>query len=150
MRKSLHVTLWVVQVLLGALFLFAGGVKLVTPIAAMAAQMPVHLPGAFLRFIGWAEALGGLGLVLPGLTGIQPRLTPLAALGLVIIMIGATAITVLAGAVGPALFPATVGALAGTVAYGRGIRRPHRTRAERRAARRPASRPAAADPQPAA
>ena len=56
--------LWTLQVLLAALFLFAGGMKLVTPIAAMTQQ--VALPGPFLRFIGLAEVLGALGLILPG------------------------------------------------------------------------------------
>ena len=59
------VTLWVVQGLLASLFLFAGGVKLVLPLDAMA--MPVPLPGVVLRFIGVAEVLGAVGLVLPGL-----------------------------------------------------------------------------------
>ena len=65
--------------------------KLVLPIEEMTKQ--IAMPGPFLRFIGVAEVLGGLGLVLPGLTGIRPRLTPLAAAGLVIIMIGATVVS---------------------------------------------------------
>src|SRR5262245_56289176 len=81
--------LWTVQGMLAALFLFAGGMKLVMPIEAMTAQMP-EIPGAFLRFIGVAETLGALGLILPGLLRIRPGLTPLAAAGLVIILLGAT------------------------------------------------------------
>jgi uncharacterized membrane protein YphA (DoxX/SURF4 family) len=88
---SMNKALWAIQVLLALLFLFAGGMKLVLPIAEMTKDMP--MPGAFLRFIGVAEFLGGLGLILPGLTGIRPGLTPLAACGLVIIMLGATAIS---------------------------------------------------------
>jgi uncharacterized membrane protein YphA (DoxX/SURF4 family) len=117
MTKTSNVLLWIVQGLLAALFLFAGGTKLVLPIEAMAG--PVHLPGWFLRFIGVCEVLGALGLVLPGLFRIRQGLTPLAATGLVIIMIGATVITVMGGPVGPALVPFTVGVLAGVVAYGR-------------------------------
>ena len=118
MRFSrVNVTLWVVQGLLAALFLFAGGMKLVLPIEALAGPMP--LPGPFLRFIGVAEVLGAVGLILPWLLRIRPSLTPLAATGLVIIMIGATAITALGGPVAPALVPCVVGALAATVAYGR-------------------------------
>jgi uncharacterized membrane protein YphA (DoxX/SURF4 family) len=109
--------LWVVQVLLAALFLFAGGMKLVMPLDQMAA--PVQLPGALLRFIGVAEVTGAVGLILPWLLRIRPLLTPLAASGLVLIMTGATVITALGGSVAPALFPLTVGALAGSVAYGR-------------------------------
>jgi uncharacterized membrane protein YphA (DoxX/SURF4 family) len=109
--------LWIVQGLLAALFLFSGSMKLILPLQAMA--MPVPLPGLFLRFIGVAEVLGAIGLILPGLLGIRPGLTPLAAGGLVIIMTGATVITVLGGGILSALVPLIVGVLAATVAYGR-------------------------------
>lgn len=111
--------LWIVQVLLALLFLFGGAVKLVMPIEEMTKQMSVPLPGAFLRFIGVAEVLGGLGLILPGLLRIRPGLTPLAAAGLLIIMVGATSVTLLGGDVLPALMPLAVGLLAAFVAYGR-------------------------------
>jgi uncharacterized membrane protein YphA (DoxX/SURF4 family) len=109
--------LWIAQGLLALLFLFAGGMKLVMPIEEMTKQ--ISMPGPFLRFIGVAEVLGGLGLVLPGLLRIRPGLTPLAAAGLVIIMIGATAITAATGGGATALIPAVVGLLAAFVAYGR-------------------------------
>ena len=110
--------LWIVQVLLAALFLFAGGVKLVMPIEEMTKEMA--LPGWFVRFLGVAEVLGGIGLILPGLLRMWPGLTPLAAVGLVIIMIGATVITLLSGGgVAMALLPLAVGLLAAFVAYGR-------------------------------
>jgi hypothetical protein len=111
-----NVTLWVIQGLLAALFLFAGSMKLVLPIEAMAG--PVELPGWFLRFIGVAEVAGAIGLIVPWLTRIQPRLTPLAAGGLVVIMCGATAITASGGPAAAAV-PFAVGVLAATVAYGR-------------------------------
>jgi uncharacterized membrane protein YphA (DoxX/SURF4 family) len=117
--------LWVVQGLLALLFLFAGGMKFVMPIEEMTRQMPVPLPGLFLRFIGVAEVLGAIGLILPGLLRIRPGLTPLAAAGLAVIMIGATVITLVAGDVAPALLPLTVGLLAAFVAYGRWRRAPH-------------------------
>jgi hypothetical protein len=109
--------LWIVQAALAALFLFAGGMKFVLPLEAM--EGPVPLPGPLLRFIGVAEVAGALGLVLPGALGIRPGLTPLAAVGLVILMIGATVITLAGGAVAPALIPLGVGLLAAFVAYGR-------------------------------
>ena len=109
--------LWIVQALLAFLFLWAGGMKLVLPLEKLTGALP--MPGPFLRFIGIAEVLGGLGLILPGLLRIAPGLTPLAAAGLVIIMIGATAITVALGDVGMALIPVVVGLLAVFVAYGR-------------------------------
>ena len=109
--------LWIVQALLACLFLFAGGMKLVLPLEKLAG--PVQMPGLFLRFIGVCEVLGGLGLILPGLLRIRPGLTPLAAAGLVIIMIGATAITLSSADVKMALIPLVVGLLAAFVAYGR-------------------------------
>ena len=115
--KKLNVVLWIIQGLLALLFLFAGGVKLILPVAALAKQ--VALPGWFLRFIGAAEVLGGIGLILPGITRIRTGLTSLAASGLVIIMIGATWITVAKVSVLSALFPLTVGLLAAFVAYAR-------------------------------
>jgi hypothetical protein len=118
--------LWTVQGLLAALFLFAGGAKLVLPLEAMTAQAPVPLPGLFLRFIGLAEVLGALGFILPGLLGIRPGLTPLAAAGLVIIMMGATGVTLAGGTVAPALFPLAVGLLSAFVAFGRWRLAPHR------------------------
>jgi hypothetical protein len=111
--------LWIVQGLLALLFLFAGGMKLVMPIEEMTKQMPVALPGGFLRFIGVAEVLGGLGLILPGLLGIRRGLTSLAALGLAIIMAGAVGFSFVIGDVVSALIPLVVGLLAAFVAYGR-------------------------------
>ena len=118
----MNYVLWIVQGLLALVFLFAGGIKLVLPIEAMTEQMP--LPGWFLRFIGVAEVLGAIGLILPGLLHIRPGLTPLAAAGLVIIMIGATVVTLAGGlGVGAALIPLVVGLLSAFVAY---FRRPQR------------------------
>ena len=109
--------LWIIQVLLALLFLFSGGMKLILPLDKM--QGPVALPGWFLRFIGIAELLGGLGLILPTLLRIRPGLTPLAAAGLVIIMVGATVVTLMGGDVLPALLPVIVGILLVFVAYNR-------------------------------
>ena len=114
-----NVLLWIVQGLLAVVFLFAGVTKLVLPIEAMAG--PVALPGLFLRFLGVAEVLGAIGLILPGLLRIRPGLTPLAAVGLTIIMVGAIVITAMGGAFAPALVPLTVGLLSAWVVYGRRI-----------------------------
>ena len=109
--------LWIVQGLLALLFVFSGVMKLIMPIEAMTEQ--IQLPGPFLRFIGVAETLGALGLVLPGLLRIRHGLIPLAAAGLVIIMIGATVITLSIGGGLQALIPLVVGLFAAFVAYGR-------------------------------
>jgi hypothetical protein len=121
--------LWTVQALLAALFLFAGVMKLVLPLDQLTG--PVPIPGPFLRFIAVAEVLGALGLLLPGLFGIRPGLTPLAAAGLVIIMIGATVVTLAGRQVAPALVPLVVGVLAAFVAYGRWRIAPHRAAGHR-------------------
>jgi uncharacterized membrane protein YphA (DoxX/SURF4 family) len=109
--------LWIVQVVLALVFVFAGGMKLVLPLEQLAG--PVTLPGPLLRFIGLAELLGGVGLILPAALRIRPGLTPLAAAGLVVIMIGATVITLGAGEFSGALISIVVGLLAAFVAYGR-------------------------------
>jgi putative oxidoreductase len=116
-RKPITYVLWTLQVLLAALFIFAGVMKLVMPYEEMA-KGPIVFSELFLRFIGVAELLGGLGLILPSLLRIKPGLTPLAAAGLVIIMIGAT-VTSLKMGFAAALIPLVVGLLLAFVAYGR-------------------------------
>ncbi len=116
--------LWIVQALLAALFLFAGGMKLVLPLEKMTG--PVTLPGLFLRFIGVAEVLGAIGLILPALLRIRPGPDAPGRCGLVIIMIGATVVTLAGGDVVPALIPLVVGLLVAFVAYGRWRLLPHR------------------------
>ena len=107
----------IIQILLALLFLFAGWMKLIMPIEEMTQQIP--MPGLFLRFIGVCEVLGGLGLVLPWLLGIRPGLIPLAAAGLVIIMMGATVTTITTGQIAISLVPLVVGILCLFVVYGR-------------------------------
>ena len=115
--KGMNYLLWTVQVLLALLFLFSGVAKLV--LSAEAMKGPVAIPVLFVRFIGVCEVLGGLGLVLPGIFRVARGLTPLAAAGLVIIMIGATVINVIGSTVALALITFVIGLLAAFVAYGR-------------------------------
>lgn len=127
----MNIALWIIQVLLALLFLFAGGTKLVLPIEvlkSMGSPNQILLPGLLVRFIGVCEVLGALGLILPGLLRIRPGLTPLAAAGLVIIMIGATALTFAADGFAMALPPLVGGILAAFVAYGRWRLAPHSSR----------------------
>jgi len=113
-RKS-NVWLWIIQGLLALLFLVAGVAKLVMPVAEM--TKGTSLPGLFLRFIGVAEVFGAIGLILPGLLRIRRGLTPLAAAGLVIIMVGATVVNLQGGQKAAAVFTAVAGLLAAFVAY---------------------------------
>ena len=113
--------LWILQILLAALYLFAGGFKLVASPEAMQPDpsIPSPLPIPFLRIIGGLEVLGALGLILPGLTGIRPNLTCMAAGGLAIIMAGAVVTTVATIGVAPAILPLVVGVLDVIVMLGR-------------------------------
>jgi len=124
----MNIALWIAQALLAAIFLFAGGMKLVIPIEEMTKQMPIPLPGWFLRFTGIVEVLGAIGVILPWLLRIRPGLTPLAATGLVIVMIGATVYTLAAGDFASAPIPLVVGILTAFVAYGRWRLTPPSTR----------------------
>ncbi len=91
----MNIVLWILQVVLAVLFLLHGWLYVVWP-AAMVEQMRQRNPNpnrevlgispGFRRFIGVAEWLAAVGLILPGLTGILPWLTPLAAFGLMIVM----------------------------------------------------------------
>ena len=123
----MNIALWIVQVLLALMFLFAGGTKLVMSpeaMAAMGSPNQVHLPGLFLKFLGVVEVLGALGLILPGIFRTRTGLTPLAALGLFIIMVGAVIITIMGDGVAAALVPFIFGLLCAFVAYGRWKLRP--------------------------
>jgi uncharacterized membrane protein YphA (DoxX/SURF4 family) len=111
--------LWIVQGLLAAMFLLAGVPKLVMSAEQLVAPGPIQLPVLFIRFIGVCEILGAIGMILPGLTGIKPWLTPLAAAGLVIIMIGATVVNLVDGPRVAAPFTLVLGVLAASVIYGR-------------------------------
>lgn len=118
----MNILLWIVQVLLALLFLFAGGTKLILPaevLAKMGSPNQVQLPGMFIKFIGLVEVLGALGLVLPGLVRIKKGLTPLAAIGLTIVMIGAVIITIAGDGIKLAITPLIVLLLCVFVAYGR-------------------------------
>lgn len=117
--NKINVTLWTVQVILGALFLFAGGMKLVVPFAVLSKQMPPSMTAGFIHTISVLELLAGLGMILPGVLHLRSELTPLAAGGLIIIMSGAIGVTVATAPITMAAMPFAVGCLALFVAYGR-------------------------------
>ena len=119
--KMFHITLWVVQILLGAAFTMVGAMKLTQPIAALAANMgwPGAVPPALVRFIGASELLGGLGMILPAATRMTPQLTPLAAAGLTAIMALAALFHVSRGELNLMPINVIIGGLAAFVAWGR-------------------------------
>lgn len=86
----MNMALWISQVILAVLFFFQGIVKF-NPPPDLPPQMAwtYDIPTGFAIFIGIVELLAVAGLLLPGITKIQTRLTPLAALGLVLTMVGA-------------------------------------------------------------
>ncbi len=87
----MNIALWVIQILLALAFLLAGVPKATQPITALSKRLTwaKDVPAPLVRFIGVAEILGALGLILPALTGILPWLTVAAAIGLAIVMAAA-------------------------------------------------------------
>ena len=114
----MNIVLWILQILLGLLFLFSGSMKFIMSAEQMNEGSPVALPIWFIHFIGICEILGGIGLIVPWLTGIRRGLTPLAASLLIVIMIGATVISAMMGIL-YAIVPFVVGLLLVVVARGR-------------------------------
>lgn len=119
--KGLNIALWIVQVLLALAFGMAGLMKTTKPIAELAAKMTWvnWVPPGMVRFIGTAELLGAIGLLLPSIFRVLPWLTPLAATGLVIIMALAAPMHIMHGEANVIGFNAFLGGLAAFVAWGR-------------------------------
>ncbi len=88
----MNAAFWVIQGLLALVFIVSGSVKLALSKEKLADRMTwtKDTPGPWIKLLGSVEILGALGLILPSLTGIYPWLTPLAAVGLVLVMIGAS------------------------------------------------------------
>ena len=87
--KALDITLWVVQLLLASSMIWAAGLKLFQPTDKLAAMWPwvAQVPAGLLKFTGIVDLLGGLGLILPGLLRIMPRLTGITAICIIVLMI---------------------------------------------------------------
>jgi uncharacterized membrane protein YphA (DoxX/SURF4 family) len=115
----MNIALWIIQILLALLFLFAGITKLFPLMEMTPPPNSIIFPMWFLKFIGVCEVLGALGLILPGLLRTQRHLTRYAAIGLTIIMIGAVIVTIMGPGVGQAITPLIVGLLCAFVAWKR-------------------------------
>lgn len=123
--KAMHVGLWIAQVLLALAFGMAGTMKTFTPIDELAKSMTWVASAPFLpRLIGPAELAGALGMILPAATRVRPGLTPLAALGLSIIMVLAAGMHVLRGELQVVPVNVLLGGLAGFVVWGRSRKAP--------------------------
>ena len=114
----MNVLLWVLQALLAVAFLAHGWIFLFPP-AGMVDLMNAAIPPAFRIFIGVAEVLAAVGLTLPGITRVLPWLIPLAAAGLMIVMLAATILHGMRGEVGSAITTAMLFIVATFVAYTR-------------------------------
>lgn len=87
-RKGLSIALWAVQLLLALFFLWGGFSKLATPADELAKMIPWTATHPTLKLLtGLVDLAGGLGILLPTLTRIQPGLTPLAAIGLIALQV---------------------------------------------------------------
>lgn len=119
--RGLHIGLWAAQVVLAVLFGMAGVSKTTQPIVDLAQQLvwPGAVPAGLVRFIGTAELLGAIGLVLPAATRIKPWLTPFAAAGLVTVMVLAAVFHLTRGEFGGIAFNTVLGSVAAFVAWGR-------------------------------
>jgi uncharacterized membrane protein YphA (DoxX/SURF4 family) len=119
--KAWNITLWVVQGLLAVMFGIAGFMKLTMPIAELTEKMvwPGAAPSALVRFIGLSELAAAIGLIAPAATRIKPVLTPLAGVGLVIVMLFAAIFHITRGELGALPTNLVLGALAAFVAWGR-------------------------------
>ena len=125
----MNIILWLVQILLAAAFGMAGVMKATQPVDVLAANgiaWAPQVPLALVRFIGISELLGAVGLILPALTKIKPFLTPLAALGLLTVMILAMGFHVSRGEATALPINIVLGGLAAFVAWGRASRAPVR------------------------
>ena len=97
----MNIVLWILQVLLAAAF-FAHGLLFLSPPAAMVEQMNAALPRWFQLFLGVAEVLAAVGLILPGLTRIMPWLVTWAAIGIMVVMVSATGFHLMRGEISSA------------------------------------------------
>ena len=114
----MNIVLWIVQVLLAVAF-FAHGWLFLSPPAEIAEQMNASLPRWFQLFLGIAEVLAAVGLILPGLTRIMPWLVTWAAGGIMIVMVSATVWHVARGEMSSAAITLLLLTMATFVAYAR-------------------------------
>jgi len=116
--------LWIVQILLALVFIASSSMKLFAFDQFAASAPALADQRGLVTFIGIAELLGAIGLILPRLTGILPVLTTWAALGLATIMLLAAGFHLSRGEISHAVITIVLLALAAFVVYGRGFKGP--------------------------
>jgi uncharacterized membrane protein len=120
-RRNVNIVVWIVQALLAVIFALHGVVLISPPEPMKVVFDALPFSRGFMVAIGVLEVLGAIGLILPWALKIQPRLTPLAAAGLTIIMIGAVMTHLLRGEVAQAIPSLIITVLAAFVAYARTV-----------------------------
>jgi putative oxidoreductase len=119
--KTLNITLWIVQGLTAALMLMSAFMKIASPIPELSAKWKWtgELPQQVVRMLGIVDLLGGIGIILPAILKIKPGLTPLAAVGVVLLMISATVFHISRGESSVIAFNIILMLLASFIAWGR-------------------------------
>lgn len=125
--KALHYGLWALQGLLAFMFFMAGANKIAQApeaLTAMGMSFVARMPAGAPKVIGLLEVLGAIGLILPSALRIAPKVSALAAAGLVLTMVVAAADHGMHGEFGPAGFTVFLAALAGFIVWGRAVGAP--------------------------
>jgi len=124
--RAIHIALWVVQLVLAASFVWAAWMKLFQPIDRLSAMWPWtgQAPTALVKFTGIVDFLGAMGLILPSLLRIQPRLTPIAAMAIIVLMLCASAFHIMRGEASVIGVNIVFAIMAVFVAWGRWIKAP--------------------------
>jgi uncharacterized membrane protein YphA (DoxX/SURF4 family) len=119
--KALNVILWIAQVILAGMFIMAGFMKTTMPIEQLSASLPwtKDVPVWVVRFIGTSEFLGALGLILPSLLRIKSILTPVAAMGIIAIMVMAAIFHVTRTEFSGVVFTVILASVAAFIGWGR-------------------------------
>ena len=119
--KPLNISLWVAQGILAAMFLMAGAMKASQPVEQLAVSLPwvTEVPTALVRFIGISEFLGAVGLILPSLLRIKPKLTVYAAIGIAAVMLFALIFHISQGEFSVIGMNIIIGLIAVFIAWGR-------------------------------
>ena len=121
MKKTMHILLWVLQVLLSATLIWAAFAKLFQPIEQLKVMWPWtgEVSPTVVKLMGIIDLLGALGLLLPSLFRFKPVLTPVAAIGIVLLMVSASVFHISRGETSQIGFNIVFGLLAAVVVYGR-------------------------------